>query len=160
MWNQNSPLCNFFLHALGVTRYRGLNIKQWHFPPWMGLVTPSGKGCFWRRVKDRRERDTPILKWERCWEACSSSLAGMLWGRGWAADPPPLPLPSFPPHPPTGPALTPGVEGPGVGRGGRPLLSELLRLTEQPDSTLNSHPAPGKGSPWVWNWTEQWTGRS
>lgn len=22
MWNQNSPLCNFFLHALGVTRYR------------------------------------------------------------------------------------------------------------------------------------------
>lgn len=37
-----------------------------------------------------------------------------------------------------------GVEGPGVGRGGRLLLSELLRLTKQPDSTLNSQPSPWK----------------
>lgn len=28
----------------------------------MGLVTPSGKGYFWRRVNGRRETGIPILK--------------------------------------------------------------------------------------------------
>lgn len=91
-----------------------LLLNSWHFPPWMGLVTPQERGISGEELRIEGKQAPPILKWELLWEACSSSLARILWGRGWAADPP---HPSLHESSGEGSALMPGVEGPGVGEG-------------------------------------------